>query len=514
MCIYDRNIYIICVTLADANAHKDMTKNFWEERMNDKVDQQRQELPGFPKLGEHVPVPSCVIIPSKSEKQESGRGRGHRYQDDNVFEEHPQERGYHHNNQWERGDRERRRSDERRGPGRQNFRAGSRSEIDKSQNWRRESNDVGNPSSRGDRDDRFESDRFNNRGDRFGRSDGFRNDRSDRKFDRFETRDRKGDRSDRRFERNDRFDDRYDRNEGFDRDRRGRSNREERRDFQDRDRDWVDRNSSGGRKQSRRGDGRQGDRSRGEMGPYREDERNRKSSEGRWTTQSGSGSSNNFSYASAVSNRGESESKEGAFDAQEGDREIRSSQSLPSGEYQGKGSDSRQEDWRRQDRTEAPMAPGHMKYNTQRKPVSRSSFSEQESKGRPSSRSNDQSAQNASTEWTDESAPRNPDTEGREETDPTESGFIEIRNRNKSRGRGVFSEGVDGPRPTMGRGRGRPYHDPYVQEGAPGPRWNNGKNSSGTDSRFTRGGSPQKSQGMGRARMPDKQSQVSYSTSS
>ncbi|KAI6650481.1 hypothetical protein LOD99_7533 [Oopsacas minuta] len=493
------------------------TTNVWEKRQqNDLAGQQRQGLQGFPKLGENDPVQSLTIIPTKvAEKHELAGGRGSRGQDDDVFK---QDKGGYHRRQdsWEnRKDRERHRSDDKRPFGRQGSRSKFGSDADKNQSWRTEGNETEERSRYGDRGSKF---------DRTDRDDKFRTDRYDR--GRREDRNDRGSSSHGGYQRRD-FQDR-DRNSNGNRrhqwrqgegrndswrvdggsNDRGQSRDNERRQFRDIDKrpfrdDW-DRDRERGQYHVRDRDSGQFYGSDRDRGQFRDHDRGDKYS----TKQSGEGrpggsfgprpgASTNVSYASAVSNKGENEDDDVSPD-REGDKRI--------SVIDEKRRSDIQENWR-QPRPEG--STGH-RYTQQRKLSNQHTVTDTESVSH-----NTEPIQKSETDWTDVDPGEDARTEDRDiqlSTTPTDSGFIEIRK--KTKGRGMSSTEVEVPR-SLGRGRGRIQDEicgNRYQDGGPGSRSMNQLNkplSSTTEPRFSRGGSPQKSQGMARAKVSDKPSHIS-----
>ena len=488
----------------------------WERRkQNEPSEPQRQGLQEFPKLGDNDPVQSCVIVPTKiAEKQVASRG-GPRTHDDDVF---TQDKGSYQSRQssWDpRRDRERRRSDEKRTYGRQgsrNDRYGN--ESDKSQNWRTEGGETEDRSRFGDREeekeDRFRKNERSNTGERDRRSSsrGYqRRDYPDRDWEdrgtsggnrgRFQGRqddrggDWRGDKSSFRDNERRTFQD-NDRGQIRDSDRRQFRDHDKRQ-FRDQDRRQYHEDDRGQYRNSERG--------RYNGGRFRDEDRGDKyvrksSSEGRTSSQwvrSGPPPSN-VSYANAVSNRGDTEEDE----VTAGQEDATPDPPRPA-EGDRMQSDS-QDSWRQ-------PRPGHMKYTQQRKfQTTRAEVSESETRASPPQHS-DTPARDSMTEWTDVNVdPRREEGETASSISPSEVGFIEIR-KNRNKGRGMSYADTDGPR-SLGRGRGRIQDD---NNGIPGSRSMGppGKTSSTADPRFSRGVSPQKSQGIGRARLPERTNQVS-----
>ena len=530
----------------------------WERRkQTEQSEQQRQGLQDFPKLGDNDPVKSCVIIPTKvAEKQEAGRAWP-RTQDEDVF---TQDKGSFHPRQgsWESRRGERRRSDEKRTYGRQGSRSGKfGNDSDKSQNWRTEGGETEDRSRFGDRGkpDRDDREDRNERDDRFRKSE--RSDTSDR--GRREERGSSRGYQRREFQDRDRFQGRPDerggdwRGDSSFRDDRGQYRENDKRQFHDNDRGQFRDNDRGqfrdndrrqfrdnDRRQFRDNDRRQfrdndrvqfrdndrrqfHDDDRGQFrnnemgrfkdndkgrfrnddrGRFRDDDRGDKygrkpSSEGRTSGPWGRSapSSNNGSYANAVTNRGDTD-EDGVTPEQEAERPE---QPRPS---EGDRSRSESQDsWRQRD-----GHTGHMTYTQQRKfQPTRADASESESKSAPAAEHPDSPARNAATEWTDLKEDSRREEGETASSSPSDAGFIEIR-KNRNKGRGMSSAEAEVPR-SLGRGRGRIQED----SGVPGSRSMGppGKTSSTTDSRFSRGGSPQKPQGLGRARAPERTNHVS-----
>ena len=511
-------------------------------------EQQRQGLQGFPKLGENDPVKSLTIIPTKiAEKHESAGRRGSRGQDDDVF---TQDKGPYHRDRgkdsWEnRNERERHRSDDRRQYGRQGSRSNFGNEAEKSHNWRNESNDTEEKGNRyGDRGGRYEregrfdrndrDDRYN-RGERYDRNDrGRRDDRSDResrgggfsrrdndwerngnknRFDGKQTDNWRGERGSshdkgqfrdgerRQFRDNDRGQFRDNERRPFRDSDKGQFRDNERRPFRDNDkgqfrdnerRPFRD-NDKGQFRDNERRPFRENDRDRGQFRDHdRGDKYGKKpSGEGQQGFEPPSAQSNNFSYASAVSNKGENEDED--WTADQNDERMKP---------------ETQDNWR-QPRPDGNT--GHTRYTQPRK--MHPTFSDPP--GADDVPRNAEPTHQTETEWTDIHPREDSRTEEGDRSDcttPTEAGFTEIRK--KPRGKGVFSGEVEATR-SLGRGRGRPQDEMYgsrYQEGGLGSRSMTQPNkplSSGTDPRFSRGSSPQKSQVPGRSRAPDKQLNVS-----
>ena len=541
----------------------------WEKRkQTEQSEQQRQGLQGFPKLGDNEPVQSLVIIPTKiAEKQESGRG-GPRTQDDDVF---TQDKGSLHGRQgsWDpRRDRERRRSDEKRSYGRSG-RFGN--ESDNSQNWRTDASETGTEdrnrfgdrgghpyreeredrNERGRREDRGSSSRvypkrevqerdweergnsgsdrgrFQGRQDESRGGDNWRGEKSPfRENDRGQFRDNERgqfrDNNRRQFRDYDRRPMRDDDRGQFRDNDRGQFRDNDRGQFRDNDRGQFRDNDRGQFRDSDRGRFRDNDRGRfrendrgrfrnDDVGRFRDDDRRDKygrksSSEGRssgpWARSS---AASNVSYANAVSNRGDTEEDE-VSTGQEGQRPDQPRTS----EGDRRRSES-QDNWRQSRSGEGHT--GHMTYTQQRKLQStRAEASESESRVAPEPPNSDVPARSSVTEWTDvklSEDTRREEGETATSISPTEAGFIEIR-KNRNKGRGVSSAETEGPR-SLGRGRGRFQEDQHGSSGSGsrsmGPP---GKApSSATESRFSRGGSPQKPQGIGRARIPERTNHVS-----
>ena len=513
--IYTIPYYYPADTMHNSNTHSgsEPPTNVWEKRQqNEASEQQRQGLQGFPKLGENDLVQSLTIIPTKiAEKHESAGGRGSRGQDDDVF---TQDKGAYHRERgqdsWEyRGGRDRHQSDDRRQYVRNNSHSKFGNEAEKSHNWRNDGNDTEERGNRyGDRGGRYEregrfdrndrDDRYN-RGERYDRNDrGRRDDRSDRES--------RGPRRDNDWERNgsrNRFDGKQAdnwRGERVTSNDKGQFRDGERRQFRDSDRGQFRDNNRGQFRDNDRGQFRDSEKRQfrdSERRPFRENDRDRGQfrdhdrGDKYGKKSSGEASSNNFSYASAVSNKGENEDED--WTADQNDERMKS---------------ETQDSWRQ---PRSDDTTGHAKYTQQRR--MHPTFSDP-----PSTDAVPQNAEPAfktRAEWTDLHPREDSRTDEGDRSDcttPTEAGFTEIRK--KPRGKGVFSGEAEATR-SLGRGRGRPQEEMYgsrYQEGTLGSRSMTQPNkplSSGTDSRFTRGSSPQKTQGVGRSRAPEKQLNVS-----